>query len=207
MRMPKLILVIAVLAVAFWARENTETTHSSPVPKTQTGGGAKKPRSTSADWKGGAIRPAKGDVLEGKAVHIPDGDTFDLLTDEPKKFRVRMSGIDAPEQAQDYGQVSKDGLGKLMQGQRIKIVVRDIDRYGRSVCDVYTLKPSGGNWVNLQMIQNGWAWHYQQYSKDAQLAAAEQFARTEKKGLWSQPAPTPPWEFRASRRQKKGAQR
>ncbi len=202
--LPRILLVIVILAGAFWYKEQGGTgAFPSPTRSDKT---TQKSSTISGNSgpKGDAIRPVKGDVLEGKAVHIPDGDTFDLLTDEKKKFRVRMSGIDAPEKAQDYGQVSKEGLGSLLEGSRLKVVVRDVDRYGRSVCDVYTLKASGEDWVNLQMVQNGWAWHYKQYSKDPQLAAAEQTARAEKKGLWIQPAPTPPWEFRASKRPKSG---
>lgn len=196
----KFILLMLVVAVAaFWLKERT----GAPPPSAPTRS-SKGAISGNSHTNSNPGQPAKGDVLEGKAVHIPDGDTFDLLTDEKKKFRVRMSGIDAPEKAQDYGQVSKEGLGGMMQNQRLKIVVRDVDRYGRSVCDVYALKPAGETWINLQMVQNGWAWHYKQYSKDPQLAAAEQSARTAKKGLWAQPNPTPPWEFRASKRGKAG---
>jgi len=34
------------------------------------------------------------------------------------------------------------------------------------------------------------------------LAAAEAGARKEKRGLWADPSPTPPWEWRAQRRSK-----
>ena len=46
------------------------------------------------------------------------------------------------------------------------------------------------------MVQEGWAWHYVQYSKDALLAKAEKEAREAKRGLWAGPNPIPPWEYR-----------
>jgi hypothetical protein len=46
------------------------------------------------------------------------------------------------------------------------------------------------------MVQNGMAWHYKFFSKDKTMAAAEVKARTAKLGIWSQPNPTAPWDFR-----------
>ena len=40
------------------------------------------------------------------------------------------------------------------------------------------------------------AWHYKQYSKDAALAKAETDAKEAKKGLWADPNPTAPWDYR-----------
>jgi len=37
---------------------------------------------------------------------------------------------------------------------------------------------------------------YRQYSKSKELAAAEELARKEKRGLWADKEPEPPWEFR-----------
>jgi endonuclease YncB( thermonuclease family) len=50
--------------------------------------------------------------------------------------------------------------------------------------------------VNRQMVGTGNAWHYAAYSQDEQLDDLEQQARARKLGLWTQPSPTPPWEFR-----------
>ena len=143
----------------------------------------------------------KGEAFEGKAVHIADGDTFDLLTDDTVKIRIRMQGIDAPEKAQAFGQVAKDNLGRLLKDSRIKIVVANKDRYGRAVCEVYALRGASQHWINRQMIADGLAWHYTQYSKSPELAAAEQQARAQKRGLWADPQAVAPWEYRARKRE------
>ncbi|MES2922121.1 MAG: thermonuclease family protein [Verrucomicrobiota bacterium] len=54
-----------------------------------------------------------------------------------------------------------------------------------------------GNDVNLQMVRDGFAWHFKKFSKDPALAKAEAAAKSAKLGLWIDPAPVPPWDFRA----------
>uniref|UniRef100_A0A453E3S8 TNase-like domain-containing protein n=1 Tax=Aegilops tauschii subsp. strangulata TaxID=200361 RepID=A0A453E3S8_AEGTS len=53
-----------------------------------------------------------------------------------KKYRVRLRGIDAPENSMPYGREAKEELVKLVQGRTLKISIYDTDRYGRLVGDV-----------------------------------------------------------------------
>jgi endonuclease YncB( thermonuclease family) len=46
------------------------------------------------------------------------------------------------------------------------------------------------------MIQNGFAWHYTDYSDSVKLARLEAEARESKRGLWQDVDPIPPWEWR-----------
>jgi endonuclease YncB( thermonuclease family) len=56
--------------------------------------------------------------------------------------------------------------------------------------------------VNLGMVSAGFAWHNKDYEKEqsfadrAAYAAAEDDARRARRGLWADPRPVPPWEFR-----------
>jgi endonuclease YncB( thermonuclease family) len=50
------------------------------------------------------------------------------------------------------------------------------------------------------MIRAGLAWHFVKYNSDRDLAALEQEARKERRGLWKDPHPLPPWEIRKIRR-------
>jgi hypothetical protein len=54
--------------------------------------------------------------------------------------------------------------------------------------------------VNEQLVANGWAWHYKQYSTDAKLAQLEASAKAGGQGLWADPNLLPPWEFRSRQR-------
>lgn len=134
--------------------------------------------------------------LEGQVVSVTDGDTIKLLLDK-KQYRIRLNGIDAPEMGQAYGRKSKDYLSSLVAGKRAKVIVRDTDRYGRYVGDVLV----EGKSANAELVAVGLAWHYVQYSKDERLAELEKAARAGKLGLWADPNPIPPWEFRRLKRE------
>ena len=77
------------------------------------------------------------------------------------------------------------------------------DRYGRTLARIEV----EGQDVNRQMVADGLAWHYVRYSKDAGLAAAEREARAAARGLWADREPVPPWEWRASERERRAAKR
>lgn len=135
--------------------------------------------------------------LTGKVIRILDGDTFELLVNGNTPVKVRMNGIDAPEKKQAFGQKSKDYLGALCFGKTIEVTSTGKDRYNRVLGTAYTLT---GMDINKEMIKAGMAWHYKHYSKDPQLAAAETNARASNVGLWVDPNPIAPWEFRKKRK-------
>lgn len=131
-------------------------------------------------------------ALEGKVVSIADGDTITILTADKLQVKVRLSGIDTPERKQAFGEKAKQALSYKVFGKKVTLKGTSKDRYGRSLGDVY----HAGRWINLEMVQEGWAWHYKQYSNDQKLADAEVAARKIRRGLWSAPAPLPPWDYR-----------
>jgi len=50
--------------------------------------------------------------------------------------------------------------------------------------------------INLLSIKDGCVWYFKRYSPDQQYAAAEEYARKKKIGLWALPNPIPPWNWR-----------
>ena len=135
--------------------------------------------------------------LTGKVISIMDGDTFKLLTSGKQQVKIRLNGIDAPEKGQDFSQSSKEFLAKLVAGTSVRVVDKGKDKYGRTIGDVYTEK---GLLVNLELVKAGMAWQFLKYSHDPKLAEAEQQARHNKTGLWQQPAPIAPWDYRKRKR-------
>jgi micrococcal nuclease len=127
----------------------------------------------------------------GKVVKVIDGDTFDLMSD--KKIRVRMFGIDSPERGQAFSVKAREFTAALIAGKEINVTIRNKDRYGRSVCDVYL---NDGTYVNAEIVKAGYAWLFTRYSNDDTLAQLEEDARKNKRGLWQEDNPLPPWEFR-----------
>jgi endonuclease YncB( thermonuclease family) len=132
------------------------------------------------------------DELRGKVVSIADGDTITVLDADKKQHKVRLTGIDAPEKKQAFGAKSKDRLGELVAGKDVVVEWKENDTYGRTLGKVR----QGPLDVNLQMVKDGLAWHYRRYSNSAELSGAEAEAKAGKKGLWVDPSPVPPWEFR-----------
>jgi endonuclease YncB( thermonuclease family) len=81
------------------------------------------------------------------------------------------------------------------------------DRYGRIVGRVFAAECDHAGCAytvdaGLEQIRAGLAWHYKQYQRDqwpserARYAALEVEARARRDGLWKDPEPVPPWDFR-----------
>lgn len=131
------------------------------------------------------------EVLQGRVVSVYDGDTVTVL-EGTTQHKIRLEGIDAPESKQPWGTVSKTTLSQKVFGKDVEVRWDEKDRYGRTLGHIYI----NGEWVNLQMVKLGAAWHYKQYSKDKRLADAEDSAREAKIGLWRDAKPIPPWDWR-----------
>lgn len=134
--------------------------------------------------------------LEGRVVGISDGDTLTLLDAGNQQHRIRLAQIDAPEKSQAFGADSKTQLSNLAYGKRVRVEIVDTDRYGRTVGTVWT---DGVN-ANKEMVRAGLAWVYRQYATDPDLFRIESEAKANGKGLWAEPSPTPPWEYRRKKR-------
>lgn len=134
-------------------------------------------------------------VFAHKVIGIADGDTLTLLVDN-KPLKVRLANIDAPEKAQPFGNRSRQSLAELCFGEDATYETQDIDRYGRSVAVV----TCGDVEVNKTQVERGMAWVYSKYNKDPALPDLQDKAREERRGIWSDHSPIPPWEFRRSKR-------
>lgn len=134
--------------------------------------------------------------FEGQVIGIADGDTITVLHNARER-KIRLSGIDSPEKKQAFGSRAKQYTSDLAYGKTIQVDVKSTDRYGRSIAEV-TL-PDGRN-LNDLILENGYAWWYQKYSKNApHRGVLETDARTKGRGLWAAPRPEPPWQFRAAK--------
>jgi endonuclease YncB( thermonuclease family) len=111
---------------------------------------------------------------------------------------VRLWGIDAPESKQPGGHAQRIFTGDLAFGKTVTVRVRDVDRYKRTVAEI--VLPDGRN-LNQELVGAGLAWHYVQFAKrDTVLPTLEHKARAAKRGLWADPSPVPPWEWRKTAR-------
>jgi endonuclease YncB( thermonuclease family) len=137
-------------------------------------------------------------TIHGRVISIADGDTITILDSAHQQHRIRFNGIDAPEKTQPFSARAKAHVATLIAGKDVTVVTVKTDVYGRLVGTV-TISDVD---VNLEQLRAGLAWYYREYARDVAPAnrpiyeAAEAAARAKKIGLWSEPAPTPPWTFR-----------
>lgn len=169
--------------------DNSETAPSNNEPAANEAPSATsegtKPTSTAGD----------------KVVAVKDGDTIELLQNG-KAVTVRLYGVDTPEKNQDYGQRARQFTSSLVFNKYVRLIAHNKDRYGRTVGTI--ILPDGRS-LNEELVRNGYAWHYKAYSNDKNLANLEVDARRFKRGLWQDPNPTPPWDFRKKKRSGKSA--
>jgi endonuclease YncB( thermonuclease family) len=159
----------------------TQTTDEiSPVPTETKAEKNQKPAASTGD----------------KVVAVKDGDTIVLLQNG-ETITIRLYGVDAPEKVQDFGQKAKQFTSDLAFGKNVKLIAHNKDRYGRTVGTI--ILPDGRS-LNEELLRNGYAWHYKAYSKDQNLANLEVDARRFKRGLWQDPNPTAPWDFRKNKK-------
>jgi endonuclease YncB( thermonuclease family) len=130
--------------------------------------------------------PAAG-VLR-TVVRVVDGDTVVLDGNE----KVRLIGINTPESVdprrpvQRFGKEASAYAKALLQGKRVRVEhdVEKKDRYGRTLAYLHL---EDGTFVNLRLVQEGYASAYRyppnvRHAEEFRLA--ERRAREGKKGMW-----------------------
>ena len=137
-------------------------------------------------------------ILAGRVVRVIDGDTVTVLDSNKTEKRVRLAGIDAPEAGQDFAQASKNHLSGLVFNMEVEVLYSKLDQYDRILGVLYV----DGRNINLAQVRSGLAWHYKEYqseqTQEERIAytEAEERAREKRSGLWQQPDPIKPSEFR-----------
>ena len=130
---------------------------------------------------------------------VIDGDTIEI-----NRKRIRLHGIDAPEQKQkcldasqsEYpcGEYATNALRRKVQSARVSCTVSGVDRYKRLIAICYIGTQNINNWL----VKQGWAIAYKRYSND--YVSSERTARIERKGIWKGSF-VEPWKWRKGPRQ------
>lgn len=135
--------------------------------------------------------PCTLETIEGKVIGATNGDTIGVLS--PKEMiKVRLEGIDAPEEGKSFGHKARDHIKELLLNKQVTVNKTGIDKYGRTLGFVYL----GSTDVNARMIEDGYAWQFKLYNTEERLATLESEARESKRGLWADERPISPWENR-----------
>ncbi len=127
---------------------------------------------------------------------VLDGDTVDI-----GQIRIRLHGIDAPEDSQicldrrgrdwSCGTASTNRLADLIDGRETSCSALGRDLYGRVIGICYD---ADGNDLNALLVREGLAWAFTRFSDD--YIEEEAQARTAALGIW-QAENTPAWVWRS----------
>lgn len=120
-------------------------------------------------------------------------------------MECRIDTIDAPETpkpqygkpGQPYGREAKKQLEQMILDKEVNIrIVKPKDKDGRPICQVEI----EGKGVDQVMVEQGAAWVFDYFAKDTlrnpALQAAQNTARKKKVGLWQDPDPEYPYNYK-----------
>ena len=150
---------------------------------------------------------AHADILLGRVAGVADGDTITVLDADRQQHKVRLQGIDAPEKVQPFGQRSKENLSRMVFGKDVRVEWDKRDKHKRIVGKV-RVQPASCPTCPMTLdaghaqITVGLAWWYRKYAGEqlpqdrGAYEFSEQEAKANRVGLWSDPDPVPPWEWR-----------
>lgn len=135
--------------------------------------------------------------IHGTVVSVYDGDTVTIEA-AGARHKIRLAGIDAPEIKQPFGIQSRDALRSAVLNKPVTVSWFKVDKYGRKVGKIY-FRRIDQNW---RQVQAGLGWHYKAYASEQsprdrkRYATAEVTARAAGAGLWADPSPVSPWDWR-----------
>ena len=147
-----------------------------------------------------ALQPA----ISGRVTHVADADTFDLLRKDGSTVKIRVHFSDTPEVAHNQFEIDQPGgvkakafAEKRLLGELVTVQPRS-KSYQRIVCDVVT---EDGEDFGLELVMSGHAWLDPRFHPPAKYQAALAVAQKAKRGLWADPHPMAPWDWRAKTRE------
>jgi micrococcal nuclease len=148
-----------------------------------------------------------GELRKVNVQHVIDGDTV-VVSVFCSEIRVRLYGIDCPEDGQPWGNIATAGLIKMIGGRTVHMETHGLDQYDRTLATIYVKRNHDSEWINVneRMVMLGHAWVMRKYyenlpiKRQNQLNRLERWARSKRVGLWKTDNPIPPWQWRQSRR-------
>lgn len=149
-----------------------------------------------------ALQPA-ATTWTGKAESPIDGDTLRIRDENDKLHKVRIQGIDSPEDGQPFFKAARDHLGKVTKGRDLQVTEVGKDSAGHTLA---TIRINGQD-LRIDILAAGMAWHQRSVVDDPVLEAEERGAKARHLGLWFDTDPVAPWEWRAAEEKRKNARK
>ncbi len=144
------------------------------------------------------VPPSFCHAWSGRVVYVVDGDTIDIERNG-KSVRIRLYGVDTPEPDQPYGREAKIFTLSRVSGKKVEVEMTG-DIHEERFIGIVTV---GDLNLNEHLVEYGYAWVHPGYCDKffcSEWARIEAAARKAKKGLWKDPQPIPPWDYRYAKR-------
>jgi endonuclease YncB( thermonuclease family) len=136
---------------------------------------------------------AQAETLSGTVIGVVDGDTLTIVDAQKRRHRVRLGQVDAPESKQAFGVKSARSLHGLCFRKTAQVEWQAKDQYNRPIGHV----TCEGVDANAAQVRRGMAWVSPKSTQPGSaLYELEAYARVRGIGLWSDPRPVPPWDWR-----------
>jgi len=135
-------------------------------------------------------------TLQAKVVEVQSGNAL-VVSNISRPIRIRLKAVVPPENGQPFSEAAREHLKVLVFNKSVSVEYTHLAE-GFLEAKVFL----NGIDMGSQMLRDGVAWYdrssnYELSEKDRDLyAQCEQAARNEKRGLWQDPSPVAPWEFR-----------
>lgn len=123
---------------------------------------------------------------------VNDGDTVTCLDGEGRRVKIRLRGIDAPELDQPGGAAARAALARKLVAGIVRVAGDARDQHGRLLGTLFVDDRD----LNRELVAEGWAWAFGGFVDDDEMLAAEAAARRDRRGLWAEPQPMPPQQWR-----------
>jgi len=123
---------------------------------------------------------------------VNDGDTVTCVDGEGRQVRIRLVRIDAPELDQPMGREARAALAAKLGGGIVRVSGASRDQHGRLLGTLWL----GDRDLNRELVAEGAAWVFGGFRPDPDLLDAETAARAARRGLWADPHPQMPSDWR-----------
>ena len=129
-----------------------------------------------------------GQSISGTVISVADGDTVRLRLDgSSQTIRVRLEGIDAPEQGEPFSTQARNATRVLLFNKKVILKPSDVDNYDRLVARIMVDSKDS----SMELVESGLACHFTRFANDPSLAKAQVTARTAGRGFWAAGAQKP----------------
>ena len=131
-----------------------------------------------------------------RVVTVHEGDRLTIRYDG-RSETIYLKDIDCPELKQPYGKQAKQVIAAYVGNRDVVVRALKRDRHGLVTAEIFL---QDGRNVGHELVKEGLAWSRPETAQGQSFVDVEQLARAERKGLWSDTNPVPPWKWKAPKR-------